>query len=115
MLKPLSDFYRSIVQESATSFIFGTATAFVKDFCVAEKNFFSKNIHAVRKGVEQAEHALLFRSLFFMARILQFESRFSQVASLILCSYISSRKNGILFALKSTIFSVISTCINFYI
>lgn len=103
-----TDLYKTITKEAAASLVFGVTAEVAKNFFNKENNFISKNVRAVRKGIEQAEHTILYNTLFFIGRVMKVKSDISHITCVALCSYMSSRKCGRLFALKSTILSLVS-------
>jgi len=108
----LPDLYRTLVKETAASFIFGTTSTIAKELFKGERNLISKNITALRRGVEHAEHALLYNTLLFVAEGAWIKKGLSHLLSTVVCSFISARKNGMLFAVKSAIFTLFTSSIS---
>ena len=104
----LADFCRYLIEETGSSFIFGTTTALSKSFFDSENNIVAKNIMALRKGGEYAEYTLLFNTLLLIGRAMKLRRKFALVLCNFICSYVSSKRNGVLFAFKSAIFNLIS-------
>ena len=75
-------------------------------------NIVVKNITALRKGAEYAEYTLLFNTLLLISRAMRMKRKFAIVLCNFICSYISSKRNGVLFAFKSAIFNLISNLLN---
>lgn len=104
----LSDLCRTVVQETTTSFIFGTAAAATKELLRTDKNMIAKNLSVLRRGVEHAEHTLLYNTLFFVANAMRIRKSIAHAMCLMMCSFISGRRNGLLFAVKGALFSLFS-------
>ncbi|ELA41523.1 uncharacterized protein VICG_01387 [Vittaforma corneae ATCC 50505] len=108
----ISDLYQTVIQETTTSFIFGTTAAIAKELFNNDKNFISKNVLALRKGVEHAEHAMLYNAMLFVTRLMRLKRSISHLICIMICSFVSGQKNGNLFALKSAVFSLISNMLS---
>lgn len=107
----IPDLYKTIVNEAKSSFIFGTASAISKDFFNTEKNFISKNITAIKKGIEHLENAVLYNFLSFLGRQLRIKRTISHPICIAICSYMNGRRNGKIFALKSSLFCLLTNLI----
>ena len=111
----IADFCRHLIEETGSSFIFGTTTTFTKSFFDNEGNFIVKNIMALRKGAEYAEYTLLFNILLLLSRAIRMKKNLGLIVCNFICSYLSSKRNGVLFAFKSAIFNLISNIMsNFF-
>lgn len=108
----VTDFCRYLIEETGSSFIFGTTTAFTKNFFDTENNIVSKNVMALRKGGEYAEYTLLFNTLLVISRMIRMKRKFALILCNFICSFVSSKRNGVLFAFKSAIFNVISNVLS---
>jgi hypothetical protein len=111
MLRSLPKACRFILEETGSSFIFGTSTNLVKNAFNFENNFFSKNLASIRRGVEIAEYSLLFNLIFLFSKFLRIKNRFGLLFSNLICSYLTAKRNGVLFAMKSLFFNLISNFI----
>lgn len=102
----MTDLYRSVVDEVSSSFIFGTATAAVKSLLCGENNAIVRHVQAVRKGADHAEYTLLFNTMLYICRLLGVRKKVSALGCVFLCSYLSARRNGMAFAIKSAAFGL---------
>lgn len=108
----LAEFCRYLIEETGSSFIFGTTTALTKNLFDNENNIIVKNIMALRKGADYAEYTLLFNTLLLISRAMRMKRKFAIILCNFICSYISTKRNGVLFAFKSAIFNLISNFLN---
>lgn len=103
----ISDFYKNLLQETGTSFIFGTATAAVKGILVNDSNILIKQVQALRKGTEHAQYTLLFNVLVYAFTRLRLRAGYASALSLFLSSYVAGKRNGFLFGVKNGVFGLV--------
>lgn len=111
----MTDLYKSVVEETGTSFIFGTATATIKGLFSEEGNAIAKQVQAIRRGASYAEYTLLFNTMLYVSRLLGIRKRVSALGCIFLCSYLTARRNGIVFALKSAVFGVVMSTLRSWV
>lgn len=102
----LSDFYKLLIEESKTSFIYSTASSALKSAFSDNTNVIYKSIQAFKKGIETAKNTLIYNSILIILNILNFKSRASHLLCLLISSYISGRRNGVAFAIKNAMASL---------
>lgn len=102
----MTDLYKSVVEEVGSSFIFGTATAAVKGLLGGESNIIAKHVQAIRRGASYAEYTLLFNAMLYACRLLGVKKKVSALGCIFLCSYLTAKRNGTVFALKSAVFGL---------
>lgn len=102
----ISEFYKNLVQETGTSFIFGTTTAAIKGMLNNDSNIIVKQIQALRKGGEYARYTLVYNIFTYFLSRLQIKSQYASMLSLFLTSYLVGRRNGFLFGVKNGLFGL---------
>lgn len=101
------DFYRTLIQETGTSFIFGATAVAVKTLWSGNNNGLTKCAKAVRSGAEHAKFSLLYNTAHFIFRQLHIKHTHANALSFFVSSYIIGRRNGVLFAIKNSVFGLI--------
>lgn len=112
---PFASFCKHLIEETGMSFIYGTTTSIAKSYFDNENNFIIKHISALRKGREYAEYTLLFNILLIASRSIKIRRAYALVFCNTICTYIASKRNGILFTLRSILYNLLSNYLtNFF-
>ena len=107
MNRLLVEFHKNLIEETGTSFLLGVGTAAIKALWEGENNLIIKQVQAIRKGASSAQYALLFNTALFLLSRLRIRAAYSSGLSLLLCSYILGRRNGVVFGLRNAIIGLV--------
>lgn len=109
------DLYRNLVDEIQESLVYGVVTTFIKEKVKGRNNIIALKAQALRKAVDIAEYTIIFNSLMYITRLLRIKRRISPLLCAFLSSFYTIKRNGYIFAFKSSVFGLIMNILSSYI
>ncbi|KAL6120327.1 hypothetical protein NUSPORA_02957 [Nucleospora cyclopteri] len=105
-----TDFYNNVLQETTTSFIYGTVTNCLRNLIFMEENdnLIYQQLKGVREGVEYVQFNIVFSIINYLLKKNKIKEKIRSFLALFVSSYLIGIRNGQIFAIKSGLLGILT-------